>query len=232
LAHRSTTLRRALFGASLTAGLVGISLPAMAYDDGYQNVFSSVLTAVGVLSPDKAPEIDYRERPPLVLPPKTALVPPEATKARPASWPQDPDVARRRREAEEAKAPPIFEFTRSQNGPLSKEEMMKGRAAPVNEADMTPKGCNGSKRNDGHCLLLTPDELKAQGERYRAQNPDAPKQVLTAGTEPERVYLTQPPRGYLKATKTVKATTEAPQPKIDESNPAALLVYRPKEDEQ
>ena len=39
-----------------------------------------------------------------------------------------------------------------------------------------------------------------------------------AGKEPDREFLTQPPRGYLKPSKSVKATVEGPAEKLDESS--------------
>ena len=67
-------------------------------------------------------------------------------------------------------------------------------------------------------LDLNPDVLRAEGERFEAANPDK-ADTLVAGKEPDRVFLTQPPKGYLKATKAVKATTEAPMEKLDDSSP-------------
>ena len=62
-------------GAALAAGLLGLCLlggsglggasSAQAADDGYANVFSSVLGSVGLIKDDPAPDIQYRERPPL-----------------------------------------------------------------------------------------------------------------------------------------------------------------------
>ena len=54
------------------AGLLGLSLavPAQAADDGYANVFSSLFSAVGLVKSDPPPDIAYRERPLLVLPPQ------------------------------------------------------------------------------------------------------------------------------------------------------------------
>ena len=63
---------------------------------------------------------------------------------------------------------------------------------------------------------------RAQGRgraQFEATNPDK-ADTLVAGKEPDRVFLTQPPKGYLKATKAVKATTEAPLEKLDDSSPA------------
>ena len=84
----------ALFGLGLLS-----AAPALAADDGQEGLFDSILGIVGV-GDKKAPEIDYRDRAPLVLPPKMALRQPLPSGAqRPAAWPNDPDVARRAREA-------------------------------------------------------------------------------------------------------------------------------------
>ena len=58
------------------------------------------------------------------------------------------------------------------------------------------------------------------------------KNEITAGVEPDRLYLTQPPKGYLKATKTVKATREAPEVKLDDANPKTELLYKAKPEDQ
>ena len=209
--RRCTLVAASLLGLSFTAGM-----PARAADDGYANVFSSVLGAVGVITPDKSPDIEYRERPPLVLPPSDTLPKPAAGAAtRSAAWPQDPDVVRHRKEASEARAPHTLDPTLSDKGVLlSKDELLKGRGQ---DEPVRPNEC-GNDGNGRNCLVLSPDELKAEGERYRAANPDK-SDTLVAGQEPDRVYLTQPPRGYMKATKAVKATTEAPEEKVDDASP-------------
>jgi hypothetical protein len=192
-----------------------------------------VLTTVGLMKTDKSPEIDYRERAPLVLPPKLALVPPaKAGAARPASWPQDPDVISQRKASEAARAPSEDLFANSRDGVLSKEELLKGRVAGGG-GEVVPGECQGFQNNNRACNLLTADELKAEGDRFnKANGGEEKKDETVAGVEPERVYLTQPPTGYLKATKTVKATHEAPTEKVDESNPKAANYYKPPADQQ
>ena len=225
-------LRCAMLGAAVLAGLsVGPRL-ALAADDGYDNVFSSVLTAVGVLKADSSPEIDYRERAPLVLPPKNELGKPIAPVARSAAWPQDPDVLRRRREAEDARAP-MPNLLGNPNALSSKQELLNGRTASADTNGGEPRYSRCvNQGNQRGCLVLSPDDLRAEHERYEAQGGDGThKQQLQAGQEPERVYLTQPPRGYMKASKVVKATTEAPKTITDQSNPAAALLYKPPADE-
>ena len=228
----------ALRHASLLAAtglLVLAAGPVWAADDGYQDVFSSVATAVGIMKADPSPEIDYRERSPLVLPPKMDLPHPAAEIAHPASWPTDPDVARRGRAAADGRAP-SENLLGNRNEVLSKAELMKGRVN-TRDGDSIPESSLRASRcgKDGNnrACLPTSDDLAAEGENFKANNPEtADKKELQAGVEPDRVYLTQPPKGYMKTSKTVKVTTEAPRVYHDESNPAAALVYKPKPDEE
>ena len=221
--------RSLLFGTALAIGCITSGGAAFAADDGYANVFSSVLGAVGLSPGERAPEIDYRERAPLVLPPKMNLVKPVAGGAnRTAAWPQDPDVQRRRREAEEARAPFFHDSQHDGSQQLSRDELMRGRVAGrdganIPEISRRQSEC-GQAGNQRNCLVLNPDELKAMGDRYQASG-QADKKEIVAGEEPDRMYLTQPPKGYMKSTKTIKATADAPVQKLDASNPKSQLVY-------
>ena len=207
-------------GAVLAAGLLSLSVlgapSARAADDGYASVFSSVLGSVGLIKGDPAPDIDYRERPPLVVPRDAALPKPAAGAAkRPAAWPQDPDVLRHRKELDEARAPnTIGQDLRDRGVLMSNEDMNRGRAAENGPVRPNACGNNGNQRN---CLIVSPDELKAENDRYKSENPENDDTVV-AGQEPERAFLTQPPKGYLKPTKTVKATAEAPVEKLNEGS--------------
>lgn len=206
--------------------------PVAAADDGYDNVVSSLLSAVGVLKPDYSPEIEYRERAPLVLPPKMDLTTPVATGVgRPASWPQDPDVLKRRKAADEARAPILDNKLGNRKDLMSKADLIKSRSNGPDSEARSPY-C-GSKGNARGCLVVSPEELKAQDARYAAMGGGSDKKGdLLPGQEPDRMYLTQPPKGYLKVSKVVKAKVEAPKPVIDNANPASQLVYRPKPDDE
>ena len=210
--------RGSVMAAGLLTFCVVASSGARAADDGYANVFSSVLGSVGLIKGDAAPDIQYRERPPLVLPKDAALPKPVTEVKHTAAWPQDPDVLKKRKETAEAHAPHTLDPSLGDHGTLlSRDEQMKGRISVTGNDDqpVRPNTCG----NDGqHCMLLSPDELKRQGEAYRAENPDKDEK-LVAGQEPAREYLTQPPKGYLKPVKAVKATTEAPEEKVDDSSP-------------
>ena len=209
-------------GIVVAAGLLGLCVAASpgarAADDGYANVFSSVLGSVGLIKGDASPDIQYRERPPLVLPKEATLPKPMVGGVNhTAAWPQDPDVLKKRKEAAEAHAPHTLDPSLGNRGvAMSRDEQMKGRvAAAADDEPVRPNTCG----NDGqHCLLLSPDEMKRQSEAYRAANPDK-EEKLVAGQEPTREYLTQPPKGYMKPAKAMKATTEAPQEKMDEASP-------------
>lgn len=220
----------------LVAALLAASAaPASAADDGYQDVFSSVATAVGIMKADPSPEIEYRERAPLVLPPRMDLPAPSTQAARPASWPTDPDVVRRRRAAADARAP--SENLLGNRGVLAtRGELMNGRSTEADSGaipESAERAARCGKEGNGHgCLVLTPDALRAESEHYEQSNPDTKRNEVQAGQEPDRLYLTQPPKGYLKTTKSVKLTTEAPKGYQDPSNPNAALLYKPKDEDQ
>ncbi|MGI3898945.1 MAG: hypothetical protein ACRYGP_01055 [Janthinobacterium lividum] len=216
----SLARRRGLLAAGLI-GLCSVSLsPVRAADDGYANVFTSVLGSVGLVKTDSAPPIEYRERPPLVLPKDASLPKPVGGGVKhTAAWPQDPDVVKHRKELEEARAPRERSATADDHAPItSNAELMKGRVA--DQEPVRPNNCG----NDGqghNCTVMSPDALRAENEHYMKANPEK-SDALVAGQEPSRDFLTQPPKGYLKPVKSVKATTEAPVEKVDDSSPRFL----------
>ena len=196
-----------LLVAALGAGLMSAS-PSLALDDGQGGLLDSILGAVGV-SDKKAADIEYRDRAPLVLPPKMALRRPlPAGAQRPVSWPNDPDVARRAREAQESKSILAPVSDRFRGRPVSKEELLAGRGA----APAGPEGaenCVGKRGRE--CNWVRPDILRAQGIKKEEQA------GFVVGEEPDRKYLTEPPKGYRKVTKQVKVTQSAPIQKEDNS---------------
>ena len=202
------------FKSPLTALIVGAGLlaaaPAFAADDGQEGLFDSIFGILGV-GDKKAPEIEYRDRAPLVLPPKMALRQPlPAGAPRPASWPVDPDVARRARDAADGKAILAPNSDRFRGRPLSKEELLAGRAAgaPVDPTE-GPTNCSQSRGRD--CIWVRPDVLRSQGVKKEEQA------GFVVGQEPDRKYLVEPPKGYRKVTKQVKVTQSAPVQKEDNS---------------
>ena len=203
-------------GLLLAIGIGSANSPAMAADDGQGSLFDSVFGVIGLGSAKSAPEIDYRDRAPLVLPPKMTLRQPlPAGAQRPASWPVDPDIVRRRKESEDDKIVTNPNSDRFRGRPSTKEELMAGRAATAPIQEPVPTTCLGSRRRD--CMWVRPDVLQSQG----IKTVEAP--VLAVGSEPERKYLVQPPAGYRKVTKDVKITQSAPIEKDDASNPLSFF---------
>jgi hypothetical protein len=92
----------------------------------------NLLGTIGVISPEKDP-IHYRERAPLVLPPKMELRAPAGAESYASSnpqWPTDPEVSARRRRAAEERVPTMDSQTRrmaDSNPRLTVEELRGGR---------------------------------------------------------------------------------------------------------
>jgi hypothetical protein len=182
---------------------------ARAGDDGQGGLIDSLSSLVG-LGSKSAPEIDYRDRAPLVLPPKISLRQPvQAGAKRPTAWPVDPDVQRRLKEAEDDKVVTTLDGDHFRGRPISKQELLSGRAATKPETGPLSAECIGKKSRE--CEWVNPQVLQSQGIKMEA----AP--VLAAGQEPERKYLVQPPSGYRKVTKNVRITQSAPIEKEDTS---------------
>ena len=207
-----------LSGAVCAAMAFATAVPALALDDGQESIFTTLGGLVGIGNKPRD-EIDYRERPPLVLPPKMELRKPQtAASARNPAWPLDPDAEARRKAEDEAKLPIVFFGAKEAGARTSREELLRGRIAnqPVptpakDNCSETGKGCTRWNPNEGGTLAATPDKV-------------------LAGEEPSRGTLTDPPKGYRLATKTVKATNEGPQAAEDNSA-RSFYKKRPKTDE-
>jgi hypothetical protein len=211
--------------AVLAAGVaVTSSRPALALDDGQANMFDTIL-GILTISPlernEAKADIDYRERPPLVLPPKMELRQPQVPGAgRSAAWPQDPDVVKRRKaalEASRAKGSPA-----KGNDLVSKQELNSGRYASTPAETAQQPRCGDNQHN---CLYVNPDELRAGGAL------DQSSKEVAVGEEPDREYLTQPPKGYRVVTKKVQATFDAPfKQKDEQADPKNYWKNKPVEE--
>jgi hypothetical protein len=191
---------------------LSVSRPARALDDdGKQNVFNALLGMIDV-KPHEGPDIDYRERPKLVLPPKMDLPPPgRPDSLHTAGWPNDPDVLRRKKEAEEAKAPIIGLGYNDSTRPLTKDQLLSNRGPAV---PPPAPASDYSRCSHGQCDWVQPQILQQEGadvaKAKGAAEDDQTTDIVTAGHEPPRKYLTDPPTGYRKATATVKAPPSQP----------------------
>jgi hypothetical protein len=149
----------------------------------------SLLGSIGIIPKEKAP-IVYNERAPLVLPPSMNLPAPApggGAEARNSNWPNDPDVAARRKAAAEARTPwtSSESYKLNEARRLSIEEMRAGRN-PNNIATTAPAR-SGSQADMSR---MTPDELRSYSKDDK---------VELAGDGLERRYLSDPPGGLLKA---------------------------------
>ena len=189
--------------ALLFSGLVAGSAPARAFDDK-PSTFDPLLNVIGLgKDNEEKPQIDYRERPKLVVP-KGADLPPPQTSAgqRAANWPQDPDIVRRRQAAAAERAPRAININK--NPVLTNDEIQQGRSnAPATAQEL----CDVRNAGVPDCGALTPaDKLKQVFSLGSNANTD----TLKPGVEPPREYLTEPPAGYRTGVSAVKDTARAP----------------------
>jgi hypothetical protein len=197
-------------------GLVAAGLTAAASITGAQAqegvLVKNILSSIGVIGDDK-PAIEYRERPPLVLPPRMDLREPVqqgSAQARNPQWPNDPDaVARRRREAEERT--PVTETEQSRmngnNNRLSIDEIRGGRRAGAGlaTAPVSPKS---------ESQWIHPDVLRAQEQQASTS------QAQLAGGNGARRSLTDPPSAYRQsATGQPIKGSFAVEERVDEADP-------------
>lgn len=147
----------------------------------------NLLGNIGII-PKDPPKIEYRERAPLVLPPKMELRPPVdpgAVEARAPNWPKDPDVMAARKERREASLPERLteRYKLDKGDRLSVEEMRQYRRPGGGQVS----GLYGDRRDDRS--RLTPEELRAPTESQAKLDPNGL----------DRRYLSDPPAPLLRA---------------------------------
>ncbi|GAC1335825.1 MAG: hypothetical protein NVSMB26_21240 [Beijerinckiaceae bacterium] len=208
-------------GVLVLVGLVSHAVPARA-EEGNQTLRQIMGLITGDDGKKDTDGIDYRERPPLVLPPKIDLPPPQASAAEQnVAWPNDPDTGRVRKVKAESRAPSRHLNEVTANPHISQQELERGRVATTDSASGPLQNpCDNS--TSPNCLY-TPWSIlkKVTGDA------DA-KETLQPGVEPPREYLTQPPVGYRRPTQVVKATREAIKPEADASDPKAYIIEQNK----
>jgi type IV secretory pathway VirB10-like protein len=172
------------------------AVPAYAGDDDdddepsiEQKVIHGIMHGIGAVDGTEK-GIDYRERSPLVVPPKLDLPPPETRAAAPApNWPKDPEIeeARKQRRAEKKR-------DKSQEGwALTPEEMKVGTARVKSATNSDQPGNPYSAGSDE--AILSPSKLGFKGFGNIFSSSDKPESAPFPG-EPARESLTQPPTGY------------------------------------
>jgi hypothetical protein len=167
--------------------------------------------------------IDYRERSPLVVPPKLDLPPPAASTddVKIANWPKDPDERQRKAviAAKKKNAPPVARVqvpTEVAATGATPAAVAAGPARPINiapPAEDPPAPIPGTTRpayaNDSNGTARIdpvydqPGDLFKGGASVIGDSIGDPlglfgtkKADIAPGTEPTREALTQPPMGY------------------------------------
>jgi hypothetical protein len=193
--YRNRWQGRAVLAAMLGAAvLIGGSAQIVraADDEEFElpdtKFFNQFMRAMGLRKDEDY--IEYRERPPLVLPPGKALPAPETigTSTKSADWPVDPDVQRaKKRKAERKFANPNPEDVR----PLTPSEYsLPGGASPRSRPD------GGSDKSfETESRPSSPSELGAKNV-FSSIFSKSKEEYTTFTAEPPRQRLIDPPAGY------------------------------------
>jgi hypothetical protein len=194
--------RSAAVAFALTSACL-VSLPASAGDDGdaplwkgVGAIFAPVVGFTGLGGGDKPPPIEYREHGKLVLPPNRDLPPPSSSASADPSWPVNQEIVRKKALKEEEKksiAGVGDARLRYTHGFPAGE--------PVTVRSVTPDGQTvksaGNSGSDSSPLgNLNPLNWVGMGKA------NAP-----LGPEPDRDWLTDPPKGFRAPVEPIKAAT-------------------------
>jgi hypothetical protein len=194
--NRSRAMMRALRLASvvLGIGLVMSANAARAEDDEDDSTFEEkiikqIMTGIGGTNMENT-GIDYRERSPLVVPPKIDLPPPAsaAVEAPVPNWPKDPDIQKRK--AAVAARKKDNKDPREASRVLTPSELAVGKTAPAKrQAETNMPGESGAN------AILSPSQLGYEGGLKGLFGGSKTEQAPFKG-EPTRDTLTMPPPGY------------------------------------
>jgi hypothetical protein len=195
--NRSRAMLRALRLASVVVGisLVMSATAVRAQDDDEddstfeEKIIKQIMTGIGGTNMENT-GIEYRERSPLVIPPRPDLPPPAAAAAEAPvpNWPKDPEV-RRRKEAKAARAKDNKD-PREAARVLTPSELAVGKTAPASrQAETNQPGDPGAN------AILSPSQLGYDGGVLGFFKGNKTESAPFKG-EPTRDTLTMPPAGY------------------------------------
>lgn len=168
-----------------------VTAPAAAQDEG-PTPLQRMLGNFGLLAiPGDTPDIEYRERPPLVVPPSAELPvprsPTDITAAVP-DWPADPEIARQREQKRYDRLPIDVRRGDFYTGrPLRPDEIRRGTIARKGSRD--PITRVGEEMTAGREMQPAPKGFFGMF-KYEEEKP-----IAFTG-EPPRTRLTEPPVGY------------------------------------
>jgi hypothetical protein len=179
-----------------------------------EKIIEGIMAGIGGTNMDNR-GIDYRERSPLVVPPKMDLPPPAGTTAevKAPNWPKDPDEARRKAAIaarKKAKPDPI-EASRI----LTPSELNAARTAaraPTSNDPLTPGDSSANP-------ILSPSQLGFSG--FTNIFGGNTTETAPFKGEPTRDSLVQPPPGYQTPSPNFAYGTGPKESLNKEYNPAA-----------
>jgi hypothetical protein len=211
-AHRRIARTRVL-------AAIAVALAATGTAKAQEGVFmKDMLGTLGLVEKERAP-ITYRERAPLVLPPRSDLPQPidrAAGREAAAAWPKDPEISARERRAARDRAPIVRgEQGRmnDNNTTLSIGEMRSGRRPGAEvQTEVTYKPGDNNRAS----FWLDPFEIM-KGKKDDVEVADGP--------EPERVLLSEPPSGYRRPPGGIEKSAREGRvhnPDREESDPRAF----------
>jgi hypothetical protein len=192
-------LRRfsAAFAFAATLAFVAfVAGPARAEDTDsvYSKTFGRLLEGFGLKKADGDHDINYQERPPLVLPAGRELPPPEKKDAvlNPA-WPKDPDITRAKLEAKREKDRPDRETERRQS---EDPKLMNEQVLAPGPRPRGVQASNSGPAQSGGTEMLSPSGLGYKGGMLGKMFHGKDSDVAQFTGEPPRTNLTEPPPGY------------------------------------
>jgi hypothetical protein len=207
---------------ALGVGVVMTAGAARAQDDDEdektfeEKIIESIMAGIGGTNMDNR-GIEYRERSPLVVPPKLDLPPPPAAsnEVKAPNWPKDPDEARRK--AAIAARKKENKDPREASRVLMPSELDR-RAPKKSTAGSDSVDQPGG--NPGTTAILSPSQLGYSGGFSGLFGGNKAETAPFKG-EPTRDSLTQPPVGYQTPSPNYAYGTGPKESLNKEYNPAA-----------
>lgn len=210
-----------LAAIALGIGLVMASGAARAQDDEEddktfeEKIIEGIMAGIGGTNMENR-GIDYRERSPLVVPPKLDLPPPASSSAevKAPNWPKDPDEARRK--AAIAARKKENKDPREAARILTPAELAVGKTAAPARTNSDPVQPGSSYNNP----ILSPSQLGYNGG-FSGLFGGSKTETAPFKGEPTRESLTQPPAGYQTPSPNFAYGTGPKESLNKEYNPAA-----------
>jgi hypothetical protein len=179
---------------ALGIGLIMVCGAARAQDDEEEDdktfeekIIEGIMGGLGATNMENK-GIDYRERSPLVVPPKLDLPAPASAEVKAPNWPKDPDE-KRRKEAAKSRKNANKDPREASRVLMPNELAQKGAKSSGGDSVDQPGG------NPGANAILSPSQLGYSGG-FSGLFGGSKTETAPFKGEPTRESLTQPPPGY------------------------------------